>query len=56
LALQAHDHASVGIIVGVMMSLTIWNLVRLRGKTGTAAARAVATYHAIVGGTTPGDL
>jgi RNA polymerase sigma factor (sigma-70 family) len=51
LALQAHDHASVGIIVGVMMSLTIWNLVRLRGKTGTTAARAVATYHAIVGGT-----
>jgi Sigma-70, region 4 len=48
LALRAHDWASVGVIAAVMVALAVGNVVQLRNKTGTAAARAVARHQALI--------
>jgi RNA polymerase sigma factor (sigma-70 family) len=48
LARQAHDATWAGIIAGAMLLLGIWNFIQLPGKTGTAAARAVARHLALI--------
>jgi RNA polymerase sigma factor (sigma-70 family) len=50
LAWRAHDQASAGVLTGIMVALAIWNVVRLRGRTGVAVARAVAGHQALVWG------
>ncbi len=50
LARQAGDHASVGVIAGIMVMLGGWHFFQLRGKTGVSASRAVAGQLALVWG------
>ena len=50
LAWRAHDQASAGVIAGIMVALTIWHFVQLRGRTGVAATRAIAGRMALVWG------
>jgi RNA polymerase sigma factor (sigma-70 family) len=47
---QLHDPGSALIIAGLMVGLTLWNIVNIRGKIGEAAMRAVAGHLALAWG------
>jgi RNA polymerase sigma factor (sigma-70 family) len=47
---KLHDRMTAGIIAGLMVGLTLWNIVNVRGKIGEAAMRAVAGHLALAWG------
>jgi RNA polymerase sigma factor (sigma-70 family) len=49
-AWQLNDHASAAIILGLMVGLSVWYFTNTRGKTGSAAMRAVAGHLALCWG------